>query len=167
MSVLLEHEHLLITGDAVGLRYPGFDFPIPTTPPPSFDEEQYMRTLTKIMDINPSGLLLPHFGPILSGAEGFLRKNVEAVTRWGSKVYDAVKGQQSIDHVFKYFITDVAEHSGKPEGDLPDHVRRIVKLSAIGYCSYVEKRIANQSSLAEKWADLILHRQRAEISSRA
>jgi len=150
MSVLLEHEHLLATGDAVGLNYPGFYSPIPTTPPPSFDEEQYMRTLAKIMDINPLGLLLPHFGPVLSGGEGFLRKNVEAVTRWGSKVYEAVKSQQSIEQVFRYFIADVAEHSGKPEGDLPDHIRRIVKLSAIGYCSYVEKRIASQSSLTEK-----------------
>ena len=158
MSVLLEHEHLLVTGDAVGLNYPGFDCPIPTTPPPSFDEEQYMRTLAKIMNINPSGLLLPHFGPVLSGAERFLRKNVEAVARWGSKLYEAVKSQQSIDQVFKYFITDVAEHSGKAEGDLPDHVRRILKLSAIGYCSYVENGIASQSSLMEKWTDLILHR---------
>jgi len=149
ISVLLEHEHLLVTGDAVGLHYPGFDFPIPTTPPPSFDEEQYMETLAQIMNINPSGLLLPHFGPVLSGVEGFLRKNVEAVTRWGSKVYEAVKGQQSIDHVFKYFITDVAEHSGMSERDLPDHVRQILKLSAIGYQSYIEKRIASHSSLAE------------------
>jgi len=157
MSVLLGHEHLLVTGDAVGLRYQGFDFPIPTTPPPSFDEEQYMRTLTRIIDINPSGLLLPHFGPILSGAEGFQRKNVEAVTHWGSKVYDAVKGQQSIDQVFKYLITDLAEHSGKPESDLPDHIRRIVKLSDMGYYSYIEKRIASQSSLTENWTDLIPH----------
>jgi len=134
VSVFLQHERLLVTGDAVGLHYSGFDLPIPATPPPSFDEEQYMRTLAKFIDINPSGLLLPHFGPVLSDVGGFLRKNVEAVTRWRSKVYEAVKGHQSIDQVLTFLISDLAKHSGKAEGDVPDHIRRILKLSAIGYC---------------------------------
>jgi hypothetical protein len=106
-----------------------------------------MKTLAEIISMNPAGLLLPHFGPILSRVEGFLRKNLEAVSRWGSMVSEAVKTGLSIDQIHEYFITDVAKHAGKSEDELPDHIRRILKLSAIGYHSYMEKRIANQSSL--------------------
>jgi len=59
MSVFLEKERLLITGDAAGLYYLGFNFPIPATPPPGFDEEQYVKSLTKFMNMNPAALLLP------------------------------------------------------------------------------------------------------------
>jgi len=144
ISVLLEDGQLLVTGDAVGLFYPGFDFLIPTTPPPSFDEEQYTKTLTGIMSMRPVGLLLPHFGPILNDADKFLRTNFEVISRWGSKASQAVKIGKSANQIFEYFITDVAKHAGKPVDEVPDHFRRILMLSAIGYHSYVQKRMAKQ-----------------------
>lgn len=70
---------------------------------------------------------MPHFGRILSGMEGFLRKNPEAVSRRGSMVSEAVKTGLSIDQMLEYFIIDVAKHAGKSEDEHPDHIRRILK----------------------------------------
>ena len=62
-------------------------------------------------------------------------------------VFEAVNTGLSIDQILEYLITDVAKHAGKAEEELPDHIRGILKLSAIGYHSHMEKRIADQSSL--------------------
>ena len=91
MSVFLEKERLLITGDAAGLYYSGFNFPIPATPPPGFDEEQCVKSLTKFMNMDPAGLLLPHFGLVRENVRAFLETNVGTIRRWTSMAAETVK----------------------------------------------------------------------------
>jgi len=145
MSVLLEAERLVITGDAVGIYYPNLCTPIPATPPPSFDEEQYMRSLTRMLDMNPVGLLLPHFGPVLENVEAFLRTNLQTTKRWGSRVFEAVKANESHDEVYQYFVQDLLKLTGKSQDDIPDYMSRMILISAIGYYSYAQKRLGNES----------------------
>jgi len=142
MSVLLEDQQLLMTGDAVGVRYPGFDFPIPVTPPPSFDEDLYLRTLRQIKDISPAGLLLPHFGPVLKNTRKFLQSNLETTEHWGRKVFEAVDAGKPINQVREFFVTDVAQQARKSREEIPDHIIRGIRLSAAGYYSYAQKKRA-------------------------
>lgn len=144
MSVLLENEHLLITGDAVGLRYPAFSSPIPATPPPGFDEEQYVKTLTDFMNMDPAALLLPHFGPVREKVRAFLETNVQMIRRWGSVAAEAVKAGESMDRIFEAFMADVVNRSGMARDEIPDHVTRSVKLSAMGCCTYAQEKMAKQ-----------------------
>jgi glyoxylase-like metal-dependent hydrolase (beta-lactamase superfamily II) len=144
MSVLVENEHLLITGDAVGVRYSGFSFPIPATPPPGFDEEQYVKTLTKFMEMDPATLLLPHFGPVREDTQAFLETNIQMVKRWGSVAAEAVKAEQSLDRIFEAFMTDIVDRSGIAREEIPDHVTRSVKLSAMGCHTYAQEKMAKQ-----------------------
>mgnify|MGYP001039313915 CR=1 FL=1 len=139
MSAFLENERLLVTGDAVGLHYPGFDFPIPATPPPSFDENQYVKTLSRFMDMNPAGLLLPHFGPVLENVTGFLQANLETIRRWGSDASRVLKVGGSVNDIFELFITDIAGRAGKSRGEIPDLISKSIMLSASGYDSYLQK----------------------------
>jgi len=142
MSILLKDQHLLMTGDAVGVRYPGFDFPIPVTPPPSFDEDLYVRTLGQIRDIRPAGLLLPHFGPVLDGTNEFLQSNLETTGRWGRRVSEAVEAEEPLNQVCEFFVTDVAHRARKSREEIPDHIIQGIKLSAAGYYSYAQKKRA-------------------------
>jgi glyoxylase-like metal-dependent hydrolase (beta-lactamase superfamily II) len=144
MSVLLENERLLITGDAVGLHYPGFDFPIPATPPPGFDQEQYVKNLTGFMDMNLTGLLLPHFGPVRENVGAFLKANIDTIRRWGSEAQEAVRVGKSLDEIFQVFMNDVSEGSGRTRDEIPDHVVRSVRLTAMGCYTYAQAKTGKQ-----------------------
>lgn len=144
MSVLLENEHLLITGDAVGVRYSGFSFPIPATPPPGFDGEQYVETITEFMKMDPAVLLLPHFGPVRENVRAFLETNVQMTRQWGSVAAEAVKAGESVDRIFEAFMADVVDRSGMARGKIPDHVTRSVRLSAMGCHTYAQEKMAKQ-----------------------
>ena len=144
MSVFLENEHILITGDAVGLRYPGFSFPIPATPPPGYDEEQYVKTLTQFMNMDPAALLLPHFGHVSEKVRAFLETNIQIARRWGSVAAEAVKAAEPVERVFEAFMADVVDRSGMEQDEIPDQVTRSVKLSAMGCCTYAQEKMVNQ-----------------------
>jgi glyoxylase-like metal-dependent hydrolase (beta-lactamase superfamily II) len=142
ISALLENEHLLITGDAVGVRYSGFDFPIPATPPPGFDEEQYVKTLKEFMNMDPAALLLPHFGPVRQHIQAFLETNIDTIRRWTSMAAETVKARKPVDRLFEAFVADVMDRSGLARSEIPDHITRSIKLSAMGCHTYVhEKKI--------------------------
>jgi glyoxylase-like metal-dependent hydrolase (beta-lactamase superfamily II) len=144
MSVLLENQRLLITGDAVGLRHPGFTFPIPATPPPGFDEEQYVNSLTEFMNVDPVGLLLPHFGSIREKVRAFLEENIETTRRWTSMAAETVKAKEPPDQLFEAFIAEVTNRSGLAREEIPDHVTRSIKLSAMGCYAYAQEKTAKQ-----------------------
>ena len=144
MSVLLENENLLITGDAVGLRYPGFSFPIPATPPPGLDQERYVKTLSRFVSMDPAGLLLPHFGAVRENVRAFLESNIETVRSWLLKALEVVKAGGALDQVSEAFMADVASRRGIVREDIPDHVARSVKLSAMGCYTHAQEKIAKQ-----------------------
>jgi glyoxylase-like metal-dependent hydrolase (beta-lactamase superfamily II) len=144
ISIFLENERLLITGDAVGLRYPGFSFPIPATPPPGFDEEQYVRSLTEFMKVDPVGLLLPHFGIVREKVRVFLETNIGTIRRWTSMASETVKAGKPLDQVYKAFMADVMNRSGLARDEIPNHVTQNIKFSAMGCHKYAQEKIVKQ-----------------------
>jgi glyoxylase-like metal-dependent hydrolase (beta-lactamase superfamily II) len=144
LSVFLENERLLITGDAVGLRYPRFSFPIPATPPPGFDEEHYVRSLTEFMKLDPEELLLPHFGIVHEKVRVFLETNIETIRRWTSMATETVKAGKPLEQVYEAFMTDVMNRSGVTRDEIPDHVARSIRFSAMGCYMYAQEKIVKQ-----------------------
>jgi len=144
MSVLLENERLLITGDAVGLHYPEFLFPIPATPPPGFDQEQYVKNLTEFLNMNLAGLLLPHFGPVRENVGAFLKANIDTIRRWGSEAQEAVRVGKSLGEIFEVFMSDVLERSGRSRDKIPDHVVQNIRLTAMGCHTYAQSKTGKQ-----------------------
>jgi glyoxylase-like metal-dependent hydrolase (beta-lactamase superfamily II) len=144
LSVLLENERLLITGDAVGVRYSGFNFPIPATPPPGFDERHYVRVLTEFMNMDPAALLLPHFGSVSQHIRAFLETNIETIQRWTSMAAETVKAEDPLDRLFEAFMGDVMNRSGLARHEIPDHVTRSIKLSAMGCYTYAQEKTIKQ-----------------------
>jgi glyoxylase-like metal-dependent hydrolase (beta-lactamase superfamily II) len=144
ISVFLQNERLLITGDAVGLRYSGFSFPIPATPPPGFDEEQCVTSLTKFMNMDPVGLLLPHFGHVREKVRAFLETNIEMIRRWTSMATETLKAGKPLDKVYEAFMADVMNRSGLARDEIPDHVARNIRFSAMGCYTYAQEKIVKQ-----------------------
>jgi len=140
MSILLENERLLITGDAVGLHYPEFLFPIPATPPPGFDQEQYVKNLREFLNMNLTGLLLPHFGPIRENVGAFLKANINTIRRWGSEAQEAVRDGKSLDEIFEVFMNDVLERSGRKRDEIHDHIVQSIRLTAMGCQIYAQAK---------------------------
>ncbi len=144
ISVLLENERLLITGDAVGVRYSGFDFPIPATPPPGFDEEQYVKALKEFMNMEPAVLLLPHFGLVRQHIRAFLATNIETIRRWRSSSCRNGQSREACRPLFEAFMTDLMSRSGLARDEIPDHVTRSIKLSAMGCYAYAQEKTIKQ-----------------------
>ncbi len=52
----------IFVGDAVANHVAGMDISVPVTPPPSFDLEQYIDSLNKLLELNAGRLYFAHFG---------------------------------------------------------------------------------------------------------
>ena len=140
----MESERLLITGDAVGVCYSGFDFPIPATPPPGFDGEQYVKSLKGFMRMEPAALLLPHFGLVRQHIRAFLETNIETIRRWTSIAAETVKAEEPVERLFETFMADVVNRSGLARPEIPDHIARSIKLSAMGCYTYAQEKTVKQ-----------------------
>lgn len=74
---------ILFAGDAVGVRLPDAGVLRPSTPPPDFDLDQALTSLTKFASRRPTGVALAHYGLIgspddlLDEAQGTLRRWAE------------------------------------------------------------------------------------------
>ena len=53
---------ICFVGDVVGIRFPGYPFAFPVTPPPDFDPELLTAQLHRIGALDPSSLAFAHFG---------------------------------------------------------------------------------------------------------
>jgi len=142
ISALLEGERLLVTGDAVGVRYSGFGFPIPATPPPGFDLEQYMKTLRGFIQMEPAALLLPHFGLVRQHVRAFLETNLETIQRWTLWAAEAVRAGKRAEELSEDFMADVMNRSGLMRHEIPDHVAGSIRLSAMGCFAYAQEKTA-------------------------
>jgi glyoxylase-like metal-dependent hydrolase (beta-lactamase superfamily II) len=144
ISALLENERLLITGDAVGVRYSGFNFPVPATPPPGFDEEHYVKALDRFIDMDPAALLLPHFGLVRQHIRAFLETNIEILRRWASMAAETVTAGEPVDRLFEAFMDDITKRSGLERREIPDQVTRTIRLSAMGCHAYAQEKTMKQ-----------------------
>jgi glyoxylase-like metal-dependent hydrolase (beta-lactamase superfamily II) len=50
-------------GDTAGIRGPRLPVVLPVTPPPDFDLQAWLASITRLLSWNPRELLLTHFGP--------------------------------------------------------------------------------------------------------
>ena len=142
MSVFLENERLLMTGDAVGLRYEGYHIPIPATPPPGFDADQYVKTITGFIQMNPTALLLPHFGAVRKNVRAFLESNRETVGQWMSQALEVVKSGESLDRLFDLLMADIVNRTGKSRDRIPEYIAQMAMFSAKGCYAYAQSTLA-------------------------
>jgi hypothetical protein len=74
----------------------------------------------------------------------FLNANIDTIGQWESEAQEAVRTGKPLDELFEGLMTDVLERSGRSRKEIPDHVVRSVKLSAMGCYTYAQAKTGKQ-----------------------
>ena len=72
---------LLFAGDAVGVRLPDAGVLRPSTPPPDFDLDAALASLTRFAERRPAGIALAHFG-LVPDPTTILEEAADTLRRW-------------------------------------------------------------------------------------
>ena len=87
----------LYTGDAAGVWTPETGDLRPATPPPEFDLDAALASLTRMRERRPTRLLFSHFGPV-TDVETTLDRAVEELRLWVELVREARLDGLDLDH---------------------------------------------------------------------
>ncbi|MCS6784304.1 MAG: MBL fold metallo-hydrolase [Candidatus Caldarchaeum sp.] len=127
---------VLITADAVPAKYPGKPFIIPSTPPPSFELEQYIASLRKIGGIGASAFLTPHFGQTPSGVE-WTEHLIRETEKFVGEAFKAFERGGGVGTIYKALQLKVQAQFGQP---LPVYAESLLKISAMGLHEYFRRK---------------------------
>ncbi|MBA7671691.1 Hydroxyacylglutathione hydrolase [subsurface metagenome] len=94
LSFLDRNEGRLFVGEAAGSYTEGVDAVRPATPPPSFNLEQALSSLDKLIRLAPRSLCYAHFG-CAAGALDRLRYYKQQLILWGSLIADHLEEEAS------------------------------------------------------------------------
>lgn len=136
ISVLLDRPKILLTGDAVGVVYPGTKVLIPTTPPPSLDPKALSDTIDRLSQLEPSLLLVPHFG-VRDDPRFVFESTKEKIAGWVKKVSAMRNEGLSFDEIAEKMLDEVTTEAGNVE--LPIYAKVTVRTSVMGINHYLEK----------------------------
>lgn len=116
---------LLFAGDAVGVRLPDVGVLRPATPPPDFDLDQALHSLSRFAERRPAGIALAHFGLVPTDPEALLDEADEILRRWADVAEAAWRQGRDI-------ATALAERFGQDLDDVdPAHRERLETLNGI------------------------------------
>jgi glyoxylase-like metal-dependent hydrolase (beta-lactamase superfamily II) len=131
----------LFTGDAVGIFFPEKELLFPATPPPEFDLDLAVETVTKLMDQDIELLYFSHFG-VTSRARETLQKAKDMLQHWGELTRMASEEggfELAIDRLRGELEPMLAQLENQ-RGLREYQERMILPMSAAGYMSYFERK---------------------------
>lgn len=134
---------MVFSGDAVGVHLPGPDLFRPAAPPPEFDLEASLDSITRIATHARGSVLFAHFGPTSDVAETCTTAS-DTLRRWSDAVASARADQanQGLEHLME--ALQEAEDLDPADLD-PDDLSRLelmgsYRLNALGMERYFRKR---------------------------
>lgn len=146
----------IFSGDALGVRFKalshlmGFNFTMPSTPPPEFDPHQMVETLDQAARLKPVYIYFAHFGR----AEGAgrmlagLKEQVDALIAVGQRIHAAGGGAAEIEKaIWDLVMKQVAVHDLMDRGHpLLKFMAPDIRLNAAGINHYLgrDKGISNR-----------------------
>lgn len=87
----------LYCGDAAGVYIPETADVRPATPPPDFDLDLALASMSRMREIAPSRLLFSHYGPV-TDVEEVLERSEAVLIRWVELVREARALEMDLDH---------------------------------------------------------------------
>jgi glyoxylase-like metal-dependent hydrolase (beta-lactamase superfamily II) len=132
----------LYVGDAAGIYIPAEDPDQPGdlrpgTPPPDFDLELALNSLSKFTTLAPTRLLFSHYGPVRDVADTLLRAE-EETRLWVELVRDARGDRLDLDHAIemvrektrtRYPVTEANEETATKFEELSSFASNIVGIN--------------------------------------
>jgi glyoxylase-like metal-dependent hydrolase (beta-lactamase superfamily II) len=138
ISVLVEEEHLLLSADAVGMVFPGFQTLIPATPPPSLDPERMARTLEMLRQTDPKMLLVPHYG-VRKDVGVVLDRTREKTDQWVNDVRKLNDMHLTLERIVDELRRKIADETGIRLVDFPGYVNVTIRTSVLGILGYLSR----------------------------
>jgi glyoxylase-like metal-dependent hydrolase (beta-lactamase superfamily II) len=133
------------TGDVAGVRFPGATHVLPPMPPPDIDVEKWRQSLAVLRRLDPSRLLLTHFGAF-DDPKRHIDELEDRLMRW-TEVASRVVSKGGDKNALGAELERIDEEEMRESGVSPDAVERYrrlcpVKESSVGlfrYCSLKEQ----------------------------
>jgi len=130
---------LLFVGDAVGVRLPKVGVLRPATPPPDFDLDLALRSLTRFADRRPAGLALAHYGLTPGDPLELLAEAQDTLRSWAAVAESAFRSGEDIaaalDAAFSHELDAVA-----PDARAIAETLNGVHSNAAGFQRWLEQR---------------------------
>lgn len=138
ISLFIEEQKLLLSADAVGTTLPNIPTMIPTTPPPSFDPTKLADTIDKLLELDPKGLLAPHYG-FRKNAPNILQETKIKTDRWIREIKTFQKEGLGLDEITEHFVSRLTKETGLKNQGLDTFTQLVVKVSIMGILTFLEK----------------------------
>jgi glyoxylase-like metal-dependent hydrolase (beta-lactamase superfamily II) len=130
---------LLFVGDAVGVRLPKVGVLRPATPPPDFDLDLALRSLTRFADRRPAGLALAHYGLTPGDPLELLTEAQDTLRSWAAVAERAFRSGADIaaalDATFSHELDSV-----DPDARAIAETLNGVHSNAAGFQRWLEQR---------------------------
>jgi len=129
---------ILFVGDAVGVRLPDAGILRPSTPPPDFDLDQALHSMSRFAERSPAGVALAHYG-LVPDPTTILDEAAATLRRWASVAEQAWKDGEDIAAALeRSFAADTA-------GVEPAHAEKLETLNGVhsnaaGFRRWLETR---------------------------
>ena len=136
LSFLLESSRTLFTGDCVGVYWPDLPVLIPTTPPPSFNLEKALASLSRVRALKSSEFCTPHFG-VIRNPETWLNVNKQKLLEWKETIARMVAVGNSADSIAEMLISQLNKIHRLPT-QLPEHLRTLIQVDAVGFVRWLQ-----------------------------
>lgn len=82
ISFLDDQTGALVCGDAIGIQLPSSNVIRPSTPPSDFSYRDALASISRLADLQPESVHLPHFGQTRSGPDQTFDQAGEILRRW-------------------------------------------------------------------------------------
>ncbi len=138
ISVTIDGAKTLLTADAVGIVYPGLKTLIPTTPPPSFDPDALVRTVSDLEQTDPGKLLVPHFGA-REDVDSVFQDTRTKVPEWVKAVREMKNRRMGLDEISEEMSARVRNEAAVD--DLPIYATLSIRTSVMGIMHYLDKNV--------------------------
>ena len=138
------------TGDVAGVRFPGATHVLPPMPPPDIDVEKWRQSLALLRRLDPSRLLLTHFGAF-DDSERHIDELEDRLLRW-TEVAGRVVSNGGDKSALGVELERIDEEEMQESGVSPEAAERYrrlcpVKESSVGLFRYCSLRGAGDERL--------------------
>jgi glyoxylase-like metal-dependent hydrolase (beta-lactamase superfamily II) len=113
IAILDDTTGVLLVGDAVGVKVPGGGPLRPAMPPDDFDLELAISSLHKFAALEPTQVVLTHFGPAGEPQEVLVEAEAR-MRRWCEVAANAFQEEPSVDHIERALLERVFEPAADP-----------------------------------------------------
>lgn len=124
----------LFCGESLGVPRRGLEaIPLPTAAPPSFDMEEYLKTIEKLRQLRPKLLFYSHDGTG-KNPEKLISTVAENTITVGNIILKSLKEEESVEAVNERLTEQICNRFNKDEADI------IWTMTVHGYIHYFQKK---------------------------